>query len=199
MKNRKQLRVEDLTNEEQDERNLYARWNRSKIREALEACKGIQIDELPEKYSEYKEQIKVLRSYGLGKTSYELLIEWMEEHDGQIPRGIISKNGKRLKAIELSDEEQYERNLYYRMGRLPEYIAYKKTIGIPIDDLPEEFKQYKEQILKLRDLEQMRINRDVLNKMKTSVGKQIKNNDDTRKELFGLVMEVEESRDGKDK
>ena len=199
MKNRKQLRVEDLTNEEQDERNLYARWNRSKIREALEACKGIQIDELPEKYSEYKEQIKVLRSYGLGKTSYELLIEWMEEHDGQIPRGIISKNGKRLKAIELSDEEQYERNLYYRMGRLPEYIAYKKTIGIPIDDLPEEFKQYKEQILKLRDLEQMRINRDVLNKMKTSVRRQIKNNDDTRKELFGLVMEVEESRDGKDK
>ena len=196
---RKQLRVEDLSEEERFERNLYARWNRSKEREALEACKGIKLDELPSKYSEYREQIKLLRSYGLGKTTYEELIEWLEEHEGNLPRGIITKNGKRLKTAELTKEEQYERNLYYRMGRMDEYIAYKETKGIDIKDLPEEYAQYKEQIIRLREFEQMRLNNQVLKEMKKSVGKQIEHNESTRAELSNLVKEVEESKDERKK
>ena len=154
------------------------------------------MDELPSKYSEYKEQIELLRSYGLGKTTYEELIEWLEGHKGSLPRGIITKNGKRLKTAQLTKEEQYERNLYYRMGRMDEYIAYKETKGIEIEDLPEEYVQYKEQIIRLREFEQMRINNQVLKKMKKSVGKQIGHNESTRAELSSLVKEIEDSKDG---
>lgn len=78
---------------------------------------GISIDELPEKYQKYKERIAKLRSYGLGieeKTTYEELIEWLETHDGQMPRGHIKKNGKKISVDEMTKEEQVEKNLYQR-------------------------------------------------------------------------------------
>ena len=187
-------KVEDLTEEEQYERNLYARWNRSKEREALEACKGIDIDNLPEEYIKFKDQIEELRKYGLGKSTYEELLHWLTNNNGKMPRGMIAKNGRRLKTNELSKEEQYERNLYYRVSRLPEFIAFKKTKGIPIDDLPEEFIKYKKQIILLRKFEEEKIEEDILNQMKSSVGKHVGSNSDTREELSSLSKKLEENK-----
>ena len=50
------------------------------------------------------------------------------------------------------------------MKRLPEYVAYEKTKGIPIEELPEEYEQYKTQIEELRKYEQIRIENDLMKK-----------------------------------
>ena len=76
---------------------------------------GISIDELPEDYQDYKEQIKLLRSYGLGlreKTAYEELIEWLETHDGRMPRGSFSRD--KVYIDDLTKQKRMERNLYQK-------------------------------------------------------------------------------------
>lgn len=157
---------------------------------------GISIDNLPDKYEIYREQIKTLRGYGLGLTTYEEVINWLKSHNGQTPRGMIGRKGKRVKTDDLTREERYERNLYFRMSRLPEFVAYKKTKGISIDKLPEEYKQFKEQIIALREFEQMRTSEKALQKIRASVGKKIDSNDEARKELSEVVKEAEKDKDG---
>ena len=198
-KDGRKLTSDELTDEQRQEKSIYVRWSKCKERKALTACAGIPLDDLPEEYAQYREQIKTLRSYGLGIPTYEALINWLKTHNGRTPRGMIVKNKKRLKTSELTREEQYERNLYYRMSRLPEYVAYKKTKGIPIDDLPEEYLPYKEQIITLREFEQMRTSRGVLQKMRESVGKQILSNESARTELSGLTKGLKENRGGQGK
>ena len=173
-KDGRKLTSEELTDEQRHEKSIYVRWSKCKERKALTAC-------------------------GLGIPTYEALINWLKTHNGRTPRGMIVKNKKRLKTSELTREEQYERNLYYRMSRLPEYVAYKKTKGIPIDDLPEEYLPYKEQIITLREFEQMRTSRGVLQRMRESVGKQILSNESARTELSGLTKGLKENRGGQGK
>ena len=192
-KDGRKLTSDELTDEQRKEKSIYVRWSKSKEREALTACAGIPLDKLPEEYKMYEEQIRTLRSYGFGITTYESLINWMSTHNGRMPRGMIVKNKRRLKTSELSKEEQYERNLYYRAGRLPEYIAYRKTRGIPIDEIPEEYSQYKEQIIAFREFEKIRTSKGSLRKMKESVGKQVASNQRTRGELSELAREAQEN------
>ena len=109
---------------------------------------------------------------------------------------MIGRKGKRVKTDDLTREERYERNLYFRMSRLPEFVAYKKTKGISIDKLPEEYKQFKEQIIALREFEQMRTSEKALQKIRASVGKKIDSNDEARKELSEVVKEAEKDKDG---
>ena len=45
---------------------------------------------------------------------YNEMIQWLETHDGEYPRGIIVKDGKVLKVAEMSQEEIEEKNLYAR-------------------------------------------------------------------------------------
>ena len=75
---------------------------------------GIPIDELPEKYQEFSEQIKILREHGLGLTIGEEIIDWLQTHNGRLPRGNIKKNGKRFKVDDMSKEERKEVKLYQR-------------------------------------------------------------------------------------
>ena len=87
---------------------------------------GISIDKLPGEYQEYKEQIATLRSYGLGleeKTAYEGLIEWLETHNGQMPRSFISRNGKQVKRGEMTETEKKEVNVNSRWRKAPERLA----------------------------------------------------------------------------
>ena len=67
------------------------------------------MEELPEEYQEYREQIETLRGYGLGlekKTVDTEIIEWLEEHNGRLPRGQIRKKGIQLKTGEMTEEEK---------------------------------------------------------------------------------------------
>ena len=97
---------------------------------------GIPLEELPKEYKEYKEHIAKLRSYGLGikeKTTYEELIEWLETHDGQMPKANFTRNGRKINTSEMTRAEQAERNLYAKWQRMPEKKALeackRNTIG----------------------------------------------------------------------
>lgn len=66
--------------------------------------------------------------------------------------------------------------------------------GIAIDDLPEEYTQYREQIIVLRQFEEMRVANAVINKMKKSVGLHVLDNENVRIELSQLERAIEEAR-----
>ena len=152
-KDGKRYSVEEMTEEENAEVNLYARWRKSPERLALNACIGIPLDELPEKYVKFREQIKILREYGLGlskPTPYEEIIEWLDTHDGQMPSSSITVNGRTLTVEEMTDDQIYQKNLYSRWGRTKEKRALDACVGIPLDSLPEEYVKYRDQIEILR-------------------------------------------------
>ena len=152
-KDGKRYSVEEMTEEENVEVNLYARWRKSPERLALNACIGIPLDELPEKYVKFREQIKILREYGLGlskPTPYEEIIEWLDTHDGQMPSSSITVNGRTLTVEEMTDDQIYQKNLYARWGRTKEKRALDACVGIPLDSLPEEYVKYRDQIEILR-------------------------------------------------
>ena len=62
--NEKKLKIEEMTQEQQEEVKLYARWINSKEKRMLEEYAGKLIEEIPE---EYREFVKVMREYGLEK------------------------------------------------------------------------------------------------------------------------------------
>ena len=149
-KNKRTLVRNEMTEEEINEVNLYAKWYRSKERRILQECKGIPLDELPEEYTEYRDKIATLRAYGLEeRTTYEAIIEWLNLHENNLPRGNISSKGKQ--DGKLTIDELNETRLYQRWRNSPEREALEACIGIPIDELPEEYAEYKEQIQELRN------------------------------------------------
>ena len=139
----------ELTDEEKYQRNLFARFRNTKWYRILMQYKDQSIENVPE---EYREKIATLRKYGLGlenKTTYEEIIEWLETHDGQMPRGSFSEKENKKKVTELTSEEHYQVNLMQRWYESEEYSIWKTYKGKNIDDVPEE---YRKMILKLREL-----------------------------------------------
>ena len=146
--NGKVIRSAQMTPEQREEVNLYARWKASKERRILKEYEGKQIEEVPE---EYREKIARLREFGLGqkeKTTYEEVIEWLETHDGQIMRGYITKNGQTLSVKEMTQEQQKEVKLYNRWLYSKERKILEEYAGKQIEEVPEE---YKEKIARLRE------------------------------------------------
>ena len=126
IKNGVDLNRKEMSKEELSEVRLRAEWGKSALRKALIACTGISLDELPEQYAQYKEQIATLREYGLGlkeESVFDQIIDWLETHDGNMPRSIISKGGKQAKRVEMTEAEIYEVNLYYNWLRSGEREA----------------------------------------------------------------------------
>ena len=144
------LTTAEMTASEKEEKNLYLRWIRTKENKALRACEGIPLDELPDEYAEYKEKIARLREFGLGKTPYEEVLEWIRSHNGKMPQRAFFVDGKALKSHEMTEEQRYEKNIYQKWIRTPEYEALKACIGIPIDKIPKEYEKYKNAIEEMR-------------------------------------------------
>ena len=144
----KYLKREEMTPEEQEEINLYGRWRISTEKNILEEYVGRSIEEVPE---EHREKIVRLREYGLGekeKTTYEEVIEWLEENDGKIMRSSIKKNGKKLKLEDMTPEEQEETRLYAKWIASTERKILNEYAGRSIEEVPEE---YREKIARLRE------------------------------------------------
>ena len=133
-----------MTTEQIEEIKLYQRWNKSTERRILEEYAGRTIEDVPE---EYREKIAVLRSYGLGKTIYEQVIEFLETHDGRIMRTGFKVNGKQLNRDEMTSEQLEEKNLYARWNYSQEKKILEEYAGRPIEEVPEE---YREKIAVLR-------------------------------------------------
>ena len=196
----KQLKANEMTEEQKYEVTLYERWPFSPERKALEACEGIPLDKIPEKYKGYVEAIATLREYGINekltrKTAYKYLIEWLENHDGKMPSGHINVDRKILKVEEMTKEQKYERNLRRNWNNSLEYKVYQACKGIPLDELPPEYEQYREEIATLRKYEEQRKAKKAEKLMRKSVGKRVQDNAETRQELANLVKEREEGKE----
>ena len=195
------LKAEEMTEEQKYERNLMGNWNASLEYKALKECAGISLDKVPEKYQEYIEAIATLRKYGVGnekptkKTAYKYLIEWLDSHDGKMPRSQIIVDGKILKAEEMAEEQKYEKNLRGNWDKSLEYKAYQACKGISLDQLPPEYEQYREEIATLRKYEEQRKAKKAEKLMRKSVGKRVQDNAETRQELANLVKEKEEGKE----
>ena len=145
--NGQQLTIDEITEEQRNEKNLYARWNKSAERRILEEYAGQPIEHVPE---EYREKIAKLRGYGLGeieKTTYEEVIRFLETHDGQLMRSKFNKGGQQLTVKEMTEEQRKEVSLYARWRRSKEKRILEEYAGKPIEQVPEE---YREKIAKLR-------------------------------------------------
>lgn len=123
---------------------------------------------------------------------YLEMVQWLETHKGEYPRFQIARDGKRLKAKDMTLEEKRERSLVARWYRSQEYKAFKACEGIPLEELPAEYEQYKEQIATLRRYEQIKKEKAVEKRMRRSVAKQVQNNASTRIELLKVVRQSEE-------
>ena len=84
-----------MTEEEQQEVRLYAKYIKSKEKNILDEYSEQPLENVPE---EYREKIAKLRAYGLGKTVYEQVIEFLENHDGNLMRSTFSNERKKLKS-----------------------------------------------------------------------------------------------------
>ena len=143
-RNGKRLEQGELTEKERDERRLRFRWNVSDERIILDEYVGRSIEEVTE---EYREKIEVLRGYGLGlnkkrnKTVYEEIIEWLEIHEGKLPRGTISKEGKILIREEMTVDEIDEINLHFRWKYSKESKILNQYAGELLEEVPEEYRE----------------------------------------------------------
>ena len=201
MVNGRQLKTEEMTEEQKYERHIYGNWIRSPEYKALKACVGIPLDKIPEKYQEYIEAIATLREYGVEnekltkKTAYKYLIEWLENHNGKMPRGELKVDGKTLKAEEMTAEQKYEVSLRNNWRNSLECKALNACEGISLDKLPPEYEQYREKIATLRKYEEQRKAKEAEKLMRKSVGKRVQDNAETRQELANLVKEKEEGKE----
>jgi hypothetical protein len=87
-----------MTEEEHEERKLYYRWWTSKEKTTLEAFERISKEEIPEAYIGKIQRILELMKEGSKeqeKSVDEQIIEWLEMHDGEMPRSYIKRNRKR--------------------------------------------------------------------------------------------------------
>lgn len=184
------LKREEMTKEERYEVNLYLSFYHSQDKKILDEYEGRPLEEVPEKYRENIEKIENLRKkYGVrikGKKEvkenriHNEIIQWLEENERKMPRSGIRKEGKQLKREEMTEEEQYEVSLYHKFNNSTEKQILNEYAGRPIEEVPEE---YREKIETLRKLGQFG---NILIRMRRIVAKQVRNNQETRKELENL-------------
>ena len=133
-KDGKNLKKEELTVEQQEERKLYSRWYYSEERKILDEYTGRPLEQVPE---EYREKIKVLRTYGLGlkeKSVYEQIVEWLETHESQSLYSMIYKRTD-------GNIEQRGRNLYQRWLKCEEKRILEEYKGRTLEEVPEEYRE----------------------------------------------------------
>ena len=80
----------------------------------------------------------------VSKNICELMVQWLEEHDGKRPRADIND----LKRGELSEEQKREVKLADAWNRSKEKELLEQYIGIDIEDIPEEHRKTIEMLRK---------------------------------------------------
>ena len=148
-KNNEVIYVDKMTQEEQDEVNLYNRWRRSEEKRILEKYAGKAIEEVPEDYREF---ISKMREYGYGikeKSMQEQILEFIENSPKKrLPRAQISKNKKIIRRKEMTKEEQDEVNLRVRWQNSEEKKMLEEYAGKAIEEVPEDYRDF---ISKMRE------------------------------------------------
>ena len=127
-----------LTEEQLYEKNLYGSWLRSDEKKLIDKYIGTPIEKIPEKDRVIVEQA---RYYGIEEklTFYQEVIRFCEKN-GRVPRAVHGTKAA------LTEEQLYEKNLYYRWRRSDEKQLVDKYAGIPIEGVPEEDREIVEQV-----------------------------------------------------
>ena len=129
-----------LTEEQIYEKNLYARWCRCDEKQLVDKYSEVPIEKVPEEYKSIVEQV---RSYGYGieekLTTYQKVIQFCEKN-GRVPRFVHGTKAA------LTEEQLYEKNLYFRWRRSDEKQLVDKYAGVPIEGVAEEDREIVEQV-----------------------------------------------------
>ena len=127
-----------LTEEQLYEKNLYGSWLRSDEKKLIDKYIGTPIEKIPEKDRVIVEQA---RYYGIEEklTFYQEVIRFCEKN-GRVPRAVHGTKAA------LTEEQLYEKNLYYRWRRSDEKQLVDKYAGVPIEGVPEEDREIVEQV-----------------------------------------------------
>ena len=127
-----------LTEEQLYEKNLYGSWLRSDEKKLIDKYIGTPIEKIPEKDRAIVEQA---RYYGIEEklTFYQEVIRFCEKN-GRVPRAVHGTKAA------LTEEQLYEKNLYYRWRRSDEKQLVDKYAGVPIEGVPEEDREIVEQV-----------------------------------------------------
>ena len=127
-----------LTEEQLYEKNLYGSWLRSDEKKLIDKYIGTPIEKIPEKDRVIVEQA---RYYGIEEklTFYQEVIRFCEKN-GRVPRAVHGSKAA------LTEEQLYEKNLYYRWRRSDEKQLVDKYAGVPIEGVPEEDREIVEQV-----------------------------------------------------
>ena len=175
----------EYTKSERIEVNLRSRWNASDLKDMLDSCVGVPEEDIDE---EYRDKIKVLRSYGLGLPRlkvvnlYEEYIAWLAEY-GKKPRTAINIGGNKFKLRkDMTDLEAYEISLGQRFNRSEIRNILNEYYGQPIENVPMA---YRCEIAELRSYGVIGQSKEMLlqKRMKAAVSRQVKKNQETREEL----------------
>ncbi len=84
---------------------------------------------------------------------YTEIINWMDSHDGQIPRSVIRKKGKILKASEMTEEQKYEKNLRTKWNQTMTCWVFDEYGKKQLSEIPEEFQMYANRVVRLAKYE----------------------------------------------
>ena len=122
-----------LTEEEQNESILNARWERSFEKQVLDRFLGVPNDEIP---NDYKEIVNKFRQMGLGfpeSINTRRYISFILEHERR-PRQVIYKNGSKVNAENYTAEEIDEQSIRHRWDGSKDRQIYEKYKNSDLDD-----------------------------------------------------------------
>lgn len=129
---------------------------------------------------------------------FKKVTDWLKTHNGRLPRASLRKAGRKKTVAEMTEEEKEEVDLYRWWSASPEKKAFDACKGIPLDELPEEYQQYREEIAILRQFEEMRRANELDKRMKRAVGNHVGDNNQTREDLNQILKQSKKGRTAND-
>lgn len=149
-RNKKQISVSEMTDEEQEEVNLANRYRKSEIKKTFEQFENGEIDNLPEMWMDIYNQISTL----LGKIDIvektriaKEYIAFVEKH-GRCPRQKTSGK-KQLKRHLKSNEQADEESLARRWSNSYIKTVFDKYFECPDLQIPEEYREVFSRLIEL--------------------------------------------------
>lgn len=136
----------------QAESELRKKWDRCFEKQVLDRFKGIELEDIPQNY---RKIVKRLREVGLGY--YESLntrayINFVIRK-GRRPKQKFFEDGVEIPRDRYTDEQKKEYELRCRWDYSEDKKIYEKLRKINLDELPDEYKNYRMMIEDLKEIE----------------------------------------------
>lgn len=133
------------TPEAQKEDAAYRTLRAPFFREIQERYENVQLEEIPEEYREYME---LFREIPKKVSIFSTIGDWLDSHNGNMPKSTVRKDGRRLSRAEMSKEELEEVRLHQKWITSKERDVLKEYIGVPTQDIPLKYRGHIEKLRK---------------------------------------------------